>query len=112
MFAIEVIGPMGQISRLTVDTFEKALAAYADQAWDDPPHILLGRTVIVRDIATCDVWAVGSYRPSPKSYGLPAVLTFLRRRQFTAVVISFMLASNGKVLRRDHEVADDLLLPE
>jgi hypothetical protein len=98
MFAIEVIGPTGQLSRLTVDTFEKALAAYAAQAWDDPPHILLGRTVIIREFATGDVWAVGSYVPDDDSPDSAPMLRIMTGRRDSIVVFRHVEGTDGAIL--------------
>jgi hypothetical protein len=96
----------------TADTFDAALTRYAEIAWEDPTHVLIGRTVIIRDGRTGDVWAVGTYRFNPRGIGHPPVLAFLRQRTMTAAVISFVRTQDERTMRRDHEILDDMLLPE
>jgi hypothetical protein len=80
MFAVEILDAQ-DVRRVaaiidTADTFEAALSRYAEIAWEDPTHVLLGRAVIIREGRTGDVRAVGSYRPGPKRNG-PPDLVFL-----------------------------------
>jgi hypothetical protein len=116
MFAVEILDAkdVRRVAAIidTADTFEAALTRYVEIAWEDQPHVLIGRSVIIREGRTGDVWAVGTYRFNPRGIGHPPVLAFLRQRQFTACIFSFMRTTDGKTLRRDHETADDMLLPE
>lgn len=61
----------------TAESFDSALSRYAEIAWEDPPHVLLGRTVIIREAGTGDVWAVGAYGPDARGTPYGDVLTFL-----------------------------------
>jgi hypothetical protein len=67
MFAVEILDAkdVRRVAAIidTADTFDAALTRYAEIAWEDAPAVLLGRTVIVREGDTGDVWAVGSYCP-------------------------------------------------
>jgi hypothetical protein len=116
MFTVEILDSrdVRRVASIidTADTFDAALTRYAEIAWEDQPHVLIGRSVIIREGDTGDVWAVGTYRFNPRGIGHPPVLAFLRQRQFTACIFSFIRTTDGKTLRRDHETTNNMLLPE
>jgi hypothetical protein len=116
MFTVEILDAkdVRRVAAIidTADTFEAALTRYAEIAWEDPPACPPGpgrhhpRGPHGRRLGR------RRYRFNPRGIGHPPVLAFLRQRQFTACIFSFMRTTDGKTLRRDHENADDMLLPE
>jgi hypothetical protein len=114
MFTVEILDAkdVRRVAAIidTADTFDAALIRYAEIAWEDAPAVLLGRTVIVREGGTGDVWAVGSYTAFRRDSSRLPILTFLRRRTMTAAIISFVRTQDERTLRRDHEILDDMLM--
>lgn len=69
MFSTEIIGNFVPKRELidTTDTIEQAIRRYVEIAWEDPPGVLLGRTVIIRCTGDGGVRAVGTYHNDPTS---------------------------------------------
>jgi hypothetical protein len=105
MFTIAVLdtdGYHGIIDR--ADSFDSALSRYADIGWEDPPDVLLRRTIIIREAGTGDVWAIGAYRPHEGYTDFPPVLGFFVPRD--GVVVRFKqcpsLVGTDTIIVRDN----------
>jgi hypothetical protein len=80
-------------------SFDSALSRYAGIAWEDPPDVLLRRTIIIREAGTGDVWAIGAYRPHQGYTDFPPVLGFFVPRDRKVVRFRHGVAPhNGQVI--------------